>query len=81
MKAFKEVSHTWATMTDQDALIYVRHWMEVDAEAQALPLATDRLCLRLSSWTAESTVEALLLALAGETAPNTRAAAKAVNTE
>ena len=25
-------------MTGQDALIYVRHWMEVDAEAQALRL-------------------------------------------
>ena len=25
-------------MSDQDALIYVRHWMEVDAEAQALRL-------------------------------------------
>lgn len=34
----KQYAETWATMTDQDALIYVRHWMEVDAEAQALPL-------------------------------------------
>ena len=31
----KEYAETWATMSDQDALIYVRHWMEVDAEAQA----------------------------------------------
>jgi len=34
----KEYAETWSTMTDQDALIYVRHWMEVDAEAQALRL-------------------------------------------
>ena len=27
-------------MSDQDALIYVRHWLEVDAEAQALRLAS-----------------------------------------
>src|SRR5215470_446821 len=32
---FKEYAETWATMTDQDALIYVRHSMEEDAEAQA----------------------------------------------
>ena len=35
---FKQYAETWATMTDQDALIYVRHSMEVDAEAQALRL-------------------------------------------
>ena len=35
---FKQYAETWATMTDQDALIYVRHWMEVDEEAQALRL-------------------------------------------
>ena len=35
---FKEYAETWATMTDQDALIYVRHSMEADAEAQALRL-------------------------------------------
>jgi hypothetical protein len=35
---FKRYAETWATMTDQDALIYVRHSMEVDAEAQALRL-------------------------------------------
>ncbi len=34
----KQYAETWATMTDQDSLIYVRHWMEVDAEAQALRL-------------------------------------------
>jgi hypothetical protein len=34
----KQYAETWGTMTDQDALIYVRHWMEVDAEAQALRL-------------------------------------------
>ena len=34
----KQYAETWATMTDQDALIYVRHWMEIDAEAQALRL-------------------------------------------
>jgi hypothetical protein len=34
----KQYAETWETMTDQDALIYVRHWMEVDAEAQALRL-------------------------------------------
>jgi len=35
---FKQYAETWATMTDEDALIYVRHSMEVDAEAQALRL-------------------------------------------
>ena len=34
----KQYAEMWSTMTDQDALIYVRHWMEVDAEAQALRL-------------------------------------------
>ena len=34
----KQYAETWVTMSDQDALIYVRHWMEVDAEAQALRL-------------------------------------------
>jgi len=34
----KQYAETWSTMTDHDALIYVRHWMEVDAEAQALRL-------------------------------------------
>ena len=35
---FKQYAETWATMTDADALIYVRRSMEVDAEAQALRL-------------------------------------------
>jgi hypothetical protein len=34
----KQYAETWGTMTDQDALIYVRHWMEVDAQAQELRL-------------------------------------------
>ena len=34
----KQYAETWSTMTDHEALIYVRHWMEVDAEAQALRL-------------------------------------------
>jgi hypothetical protein len=34
----KQYAEMWSTMTDQDALIYVRHWMEVDQEAQALRL-------------------------------------------
>ncbi len=34
----KQYAETWSTMSDQDALIYVRRWMEVDAEAQALRL-------------------------------------------
>ena len=32
----KQYAHMWSTMTDQDAVIYVRHWLEVDAEVQAL---------------------------------------------
>jgi hypothetical protein len=35
---FKQYAETWSTMTDQDALIYVRRSMEVDAKAQALRL-------------------------------------------
>jgi len=35
---FKQYAETWSTMTDQDALIYVRRSMEVDAQAQALRL-------------------------------------------
>jgi hypothetical protein len=35
---FKQYAETWATMTDEEALIYVRRSMEVDAEAQALRL-------------------------------------------
>ena len=34
----KQYAETWSSMTDQDALIYVRRWMEVDEEAQALRL-------------------------------------------
>jgi hypothetical protein len=34
----KQYAETWSTMTDQDALIYVRRSMEVDEEAQALRL-------------------------------------------
>jgi len=34
----KQYAETWATMTDQEALIYVRRSMEVDAKAQALRL-------------------------------------------
>jgi hypothetical protein len=34
----KQYAETWSTMTDQDALVYVRRSMEVDAEAQALRL-------------------------------------------
>jgi hypothetical protein len=35
---FKQYAEMWATMTDQDALVYVRRSMEADAEAQALRL-------------------------------------------
>ena len=35
---FKQYAETWSTMTDQDALIYIRRSMEVDAAAQALRL-------------------------------------------
>ena len=34
----KQYAEMWSTMTGQDALIYVRRSMEVDAEAQALRL-------------------------------------------
>ena len=34
----KQYAEMWSTMTDQDALIYVRRSMEVDKEAQALRL-------------------------------------------
>src|SRR6201987_5315289 len=34
----KQYAEMWATMTDQDAMIYVRHWLEVDGQAQALRL-------------------------------------------
>lgn len=34
----KQYAEMWSTMTDDDALIYVRHWLEADGEAQALRL-------------------------------------------
>ena len=34
----KQYAEMWATMTDEEALIYVRHWLEVDGQAQALRL-------------------------------------------
>jgi hypothetical protein len=34
----KQYAEMWATMTDQDALIYVRNWLEADEQAQALRL-------------------------------------------
>jgi len=34
----KQYAQMWATMTDQDALIYVRNWLEADGQAQALRL-------------------------------------------
>ena len=32
----KQYAHMWSTMTDQDAVIYVRNWLEADGQAQAL---------------------------------------------
>jgi hypothetical protein len=34
----KQYAEMWATMSDEEALIYVRHWLEADGEAQALRL-------------------------------------------
>jgi hypothetical protein len=34
----KQYAEMWQTMSDEDALIYVRHWLEADGEAQALRL-------------------------------------------
>ena len=34
----KQYAEMWATMSDQDALIYVRNWLETDGQAQALRL-------------------------------------------
>jgi hypothetical protein len=34
----KQYAEMWATMSDADALIYVRHWLEADGQAQALRL-------------------------------------------
>jgi hypothetical protein len=32
----KQYAQMWSTMTDQDAVIYVRNWLEADGQAQAL---------------------------------------------
>jgi hypothetical protein len=32
----KQYAQMWSTMTDQDAVIYVRNWLEVDQQVQAL---------------------------------------------
>jgi len=34
----KQYAQMWSTMTDQDAMIYVRNWLEADGQAQALRL-------------------------------------------
>jgi hypothetical protein len=34
----KQYAEMWETMSDEDALIYVRHWLEADGQAQALRL-------------------------------------------
>ena len=34
----KQYAQMWGTMTDQDAVIYVRNWLEADGQAQALRL-------------------------------------------
>jgi hypothetical protein len=34
----KQYAEMWETMNDQDAMIYVRHWLEADGQAQALRL-------------------------------------------
>ena len=34
----KQYAEMWSTMTDEDALIYVRHWLEADGQAQTLRL-------------------------------------------
>src|SRR6201988_2427490 len=34
----KQYAEMWATMSDEDALIYVRHWLEADGQDQALRL-------------------------------------------
>jgi len=34
----KQYAEMWSTMSDQDALIYVRSWLETDGHAQALRL-------------------------------------------
>jgi len=32
----KNYAQSWGNMSDQDALIYIRRWLEVDQEVQAL---------------------------------------------
>jgi len=34
----KQYAEMWETMSDADAMIYVRHWLEADGQAQALRL-------------------------------------------
>jgi hypothetical protein len=34
----KQYAEMWSTMTDEDALVYVRNWLEADGQAQALRL-------------------------------------------
>jgi hypothetical protein len=34
----KQYAEMWETMSDEDAMIYVRHWLEADGQAQALRL-------------------------------------------
>jgi hypothetical protein len=34
----KQYAEMWETMNDEDPLIYVRHWLEADGQAQALRL-------------------------------------------
>jgi len=34
----KQYAEMWATMNDEDAMIYVRHWLEADGQAQTLRL-------------------------------------------
>jgi hypothetical protein len=34
----KQYAEMWATMSDEDAMVYVRHWLEADGQAQALRL-------------------------------------------
>jgi hypothetical protein len=34
----KQYAEMWETMSDEDAMIYVRHWLEADGAAQALRL-------------------------------------------
>jgi hypothetical protein len=34
----KQYAEMWETMSDEDAMIYVRHWLETDVQAQDLRL-------------------------------------------